>query len=121
LQGSGNLDFLERSFLGTTKTKVRSTVKTPRIEIPQILTFLAEELMIQPTKDISPQGSVHSALTPEQIHEVPVTSPASSAVPVVMSMKDLIIDELTIRVTTVQKTVTTQPVSYQKSDRATLN
>jgi hypothetical protein len=64
-QGRGNLDFLEGSFLGTPNTNVRSTVETPRIVIPEIVMFLVEELTIQPTMDISPQGTVCSKLIPE--------------------------------------------------------
>jgi hypothetical protein len=52
-QGSVNLDFLEGAFLGMPNTNVRSTVETPGIVILEILTFLAEELTIQPMMDIS--------------------------------------------------------------------
>jgi hypothetical protein len=89
--------------------------------MPEILTFLTEELTIQHSTDISHQGSECSESTPEQVQEVLVQSPTSSVMFVATTTKDVIIDAVTIKVTTMQKTVTTQTVLHPKSERATLN
>jgi hypothetical protein len=42
-QEIGNSEFLEESFIVPPTPTVRSTVETPGIVIPEILTFLVEE------------------------------------------------------------------------------
>jgi hypothetical protein len=113
-QGIGNSEFSEGSFLGTPNPNVRRTKETPGTIIPEILIFLAEE-----------KSSVHSTSTPEQVPEVhaptPATRPASSVTSVAMTTKEVIIDCLTIKVNTVQKTVVSQTVLHPKAERASLD
>jgi hypothetical protein len=118
LQESVNSEFLEGSFLGTSTPTVRSTAETPGIVISENLTLLAEEQSIEPTTEISSTGSVRFDLTPAQGS---LTSPTTSVKPVAMTKKDVVIDGLTIKLTIVQKTVTSQTVLHLKLERATLD
>jgi hypothetical protein len=114
LQGIGNSEFSEGSFLGTPHPNVRIIQDTPGTVIPEILTFLAEE-----------EKSVTSTSTPEQVSEVPATtlatSTASSVASVAITTKEVIIDGLTIKVNTVQKTVVSHMVLHPKAERASLD
>jgi hypothetical protein len=77
-------------------------------------TFLAEE-----------EKSVTSTSTPEQVPEVPATPPAtstaSSVTSVAMTTEEVLIDGLTIKVHTLQKTVVSQTVLHPKAERASLD
>jgi hypothetical protein len=103
---------------------VRSTIDTTRIPENLTLTFLEEERSIEPRTEISSSGSARSELTLEQVLVEPVTNQArraTSMTPTIMATNDVVIDGQTIKVTTVQKTVTSQTVLRLKSDRATLD
>jgi hypothetical protein len=103
---------------------VRGTIDTTGIPDNLTLTFLEEEQSIEQRTEISSSGSVRSELTLEQVLVEQVTDQArraTSVTPTSMATKDVVIDGLTIKVTTVQKTVTTQTVLHLKSERATLD
>jgi hypothetical protein len=121
---SGISEFSEGSFLGTPRESVRGTIDTTGIPENLTLTFLEEERSIEQRTEISSSGSARSELTLEQFLVEPDPNQArraTSMTPVIMATKDVFIDGLTIKVTTVQKTVTSQTVLHPKSERATLD
>jgi hypothetical protein len=120
----GISEFSEGSFLGNPRESVRGTIDTTRIPENLTLTFLEEERSIKQRTEISSPVSARSELTLEQVLVEPVLNPArrsTSATPVIMSTKDVVIDGLTIKVTTVQKTVTSQTVLHPELERVTLD
>jgi hypothetical protein len=102
---SGISEFSEGSFLGTPGESVRSTIDTTGIPENLTLTFLEEERSIEQRTEISSSGSARSELTPEQVLEEPVPKPVgrtTNMTPVIMATKNVDINGLTIKVTTVQ-------------------
>jgi hypothetical protein len=121
---SGISEFSEGSFVGTPRESVRGIIDTTGIPENLTFTFLEEERSIEQRTEISSSGSARSELTLEQVLVEPVPNPVrrtTSVTPVIMATKNVVIDGLTIKVTTVQKTVTSQTVLHPKSERATLD
>jgi hypothetical protein len=126
-QETGISEFSEGSFFGTPNPSVHITVESPGIVIPEIITFISEQVITVDTMDISPQGSVHSKLTSEPVPppvktqdpspvQMPVPLPSPSPTPsvtiIAMTTKYFIIDGLTAKVSTVQKEVTYHKQCY---------
>jgi hypothetical protein len=138
LQESRISEFSERSFFGTPSLNAHIIVETPGIRIPDIITFISEQVITVDTTDTSPQGSVHSELTSEPVpppvktpDPSPVQMPVQLSSPcptpsdtfVNMTINDVTINGLTSKVSTVQKAVVSQRVLHNldKKERNDIN